>query len=145
MTEAAGKITVVYLRAKLHLDLKTYMNLSEATDIHRYLMKVEEWERSHPDIKNIFKLYQLTPPRHMMGSNTQTASKRNLFCFYCGKQGPISRECRTRLVREKQQPSVNHLTNQTQTHLRQQLQHGKRNQSYVSHVTRWDISRPTVP
>jgi len=106
MTEAANKITVGYLRAKLHRDLKTYMDLSEANDIPRYLMKVNEWERSHPEIKNIFRLDQLTSHRHMMGSNTQTGTKRNISCFYCGKQGHLSRECRTWLASEKQQPSV---------------------------------------
>ena len=54
MTEAAEKITVGYIRAKLTPDLKNYMDLTEASCIPRYLMKIEEWERSHPEVKSIF-------------------------------------------------------------------------------------------
>ena len=36
-------------------ELKNYLDLSEVTDMQRLLMKAEEWERSQPDRKYIFK------------------------------------------------------------------------------------------
>ena len=49
------KVTVAYIRAKLNAELKTYMNLTEANCIPKYLMRIEEWERSHPESKSVFK------------------------------------------------------------------------------------------
>ena len=55
MTEAAKKITVGYIRAKLTPDLKKSMDLTETSFIPRYLIKIEEWERSHLEVKNILR------------------------------------------------------------------------------------------
>ena len=55
LPEAVEKVSVGYIRSTLDTEVKTYMDLTEATCIPRYLMKVGEWERSHPEVKSIFK------------------------------------------------------------------------------------------
>ena len=81
LTEDAEKISVGYIRAKLHPDLKNYMDLSKASNIPRYLIKVEEWERSHPEVRSIFKLDHQTSHRHVSSSNFQTGAKRTSRVF----------------------------------------------------------------
>jgi len=44
ITEAAEKVTIAYIKSKLHPDLKTYMDLSETCDLPKYLMRMEDWE-----------------------------------------------------------------------------------------------------
>ena len=99
MSEAAEKITVGYIRAKLTPELKNYMDLTEAFCIPRYLMKIEEWERSHPEAKNILRQEeQQTSHKTTTGGNYQSGTKKNLTCFYYGKFGHMSRDCRARLA-----------------------------------------------
>ena len=46
--EAAEKVSVAYIRSKLISEVKNYVDLTEAKTMPRYLMKIEEWERSNP-------------------------------------------------------------------------------------------------
>ena len=106
ITEAADKVTIACIRSKLHPDLKTYMDLSETCDLPKYLMRVEEWERSHPEVKNILRADRQTPPNHFNSSHSQAGPKHSVSCFYCGKQGHTctSRECRSKIADERQGP-----------------------------------------
>ena len=56
------------------------------------------------EVKSIFK------PDIFQTSHTpntyQPGNKRNVSCFYCGKPGHVSRECRTRLASEKSMTTV---------------------------------------
>ena len=104
ITEAADKVTIAYIRSKLHPDLKTYMDLSETCDLSKYLMRAEEWERSHPEVKNILRADRQTPPNHFNSSHSQAGPKHSVSCFCCGKQGHISRECWSKIADERQGP-----------------------------------------
>ena len=104
ITEAADEVIVAYIRSKLHPDLKMYMDLAETCDIHKYLMHIEEWERSHPEVKNILRSDRQTSLSHANNSNSQTGPKRGVSCFYCGKQGHIARECKSKIADDRQGP-----------------------------------------
>ena len=104
ITEAADKVTIAYIRYKLHPDLKTYMDMSETCDLPKYLMRVEEWERSHPEVKNKLRADRQTPSNYFNSSHSQAGPKHSVSCFYCGKQGHISRECRSKIADERQGP-----------------------------------------
>ena len=53
--EAADKLAIAFVRSLMVPELKNYLDLGEVTDMQRFLMKAEEWERSQPDRKHIFK------------------------------------------------------------------------------------------
>ena len=54
LPEAAEKVAVAFIRSKLNPDLKYFMDLTEANCMPWYLMKVKEWETSHPHVKSLF-------------------------------------------------------------------------------------------
>ena len=83
-----------------------FMDLTEANSNPKYIMKMEEWERSHPDAKYRFKL---DIPSFNKEHNTQLERKKGITCFHCSKAGHVSSECHTRLASEKQPtPSLFH-------------------------------------
>ena len=53
--EMIDKVTVVFFRSKLIMDLKNYLNLSETTTNSKHIMKIEEWAKYRGDSKSVFK------------------------------------------------------------------------------------------
>ena len=80
-------------------EFKTYMDLTEANCNPKYALKMEEWERSHPEVKQRLKL---DIPSSNRDHGSQPDGKRSVTCYHCGKAGHMSRDCRIRLATEKQ-------------------------------------------
>ena len=53
--EAVKIMTVAALRSLVVAELKTYVDLTRTTELHQFLMVVEEWERCQPEKKQAFK------------------------------------------------------------------------------------------
>ena len=76
--EAAQKVAIAYLRSKMIPEFKNYTDLTEADSNPRYIIKMEEWVKSHPEIKEQFKLYvPYTAHRQTGESNTQGIQERH--------------------------------------------------------------------
>ena len=98
--EAAEKVAIAYVRSKMIQDYKTFMDLTEADSNPKYSMKMDEWERAHPEIKQRFKIDN--PSSSRREQVYQMERKKGVTCFHCQKVGHISRECRTRLAAGKE-------------------------------------------
>ena len=93
--EMIDKVAVAFLRSKLTMDLKNYLDLSKTTTNSKYIMKIEKWAKCRGDSKIGFKDgSQEQGYRH---SQPSSGFQRLLTCFNCGKGGQISKECRSRL------------------------------------------------
>ena len=95
--KAMEKVAVAYLRSKMIPEVKNYLDLTEANTMPRYLMKIEEWERSNPHKKNLYRLegVQGANSQYRQGTqgSLQSGVKRSVTCFHCGKrkQGSMKR------------------------------------------------------
>ena len=98
--EMVDKFSVATLRSKLNQDLKNYLDLTETTTMTRYIMKIEEWSKCRGVGKSMFK--ESTFRTGYKTTQTRTGLRKQVTCFYCGKNGHISRECRARITGEKQ-------------------------------------------
>ena len=102
VNEAMEKVAVAYLRSKLIPELKNYLDLTEANTMLRYLMINEEWERSNTHKNNLYRHKGIqgnnSQDRQGKQGSVQSGLKRNVTCFHCGKQGHISRDCRSRIA-----------------------------------------------
>ena len=96
--DAADKLAVAFVRSLMVPELKNYLDL---TDMQRFLMKAEEWERSQPDRKYILKQQSGDSYNNMFrqGQHHSFSSgpKRTITCFLCGKQGHMSKYSRARI------------------------------------------------
>ena len=97
------------------LELKTYINMSKVVDKQQFLITAEEWDRSQPEKKHIFKQqggYNGRKTYHQADDNRQgqqdssgSGSRRSIICFHCGKPGHVSRECWARLGADAHKPT----------------------------------------
>ena len=94
------KFTVACLRLTLSQDLKNYLDLTETSTLHRYLIKIDEWEKCRAEVRPIYK--HDSSEKYMAKGTRDGAGFKKDTCFHCGKVGHVSRECRTRLAAEKQ-------------------------------------------
>ena len=84
--------------------LKTYVDLKETFGIDDLSRTINEWEASQPTGAACFR--KSSPILVPSVPKTFTV-KKSVTCFFCGKLGHISKECRSRLGMEKstqQQP-----------------------------------------
>ena len=72
-------------------------NLHEAKGNPKYVMKMEEWERAHPEIKQRFRIDSLNVSSE---HSSHFERKNGVTCFHCGKVGHMLHECRSRLAQE---------------------------------------------
>ena len=105
--QALDYMTLGALRSMMVPDLKAYIDISKQNELQPFLRTAEEWERSQPQSKPVFKqntsiIYSAT------NKTAQVGTKKQVTCFFCNKVGHISCECRTRLAGEnsirQQQP-----------------------------------------
>ena len=99
--EMIEKFSVATLRSKLNQDLKNYLDLTETTTMTRYIMKIDEWSKYRVVGKSIFKESSFRTGYKTV--QTSTGPRKQVTCFYCGKNCHISRECRARIMGETQQ------------------------------------------
>ena len=102
--EALDYVTVAALRAWMVPDLKKYVDTSKINEMQSFLRIIEEWERSQTEGTPPFKKATLTSPNMTTrpGQSSQTGYKKNISCFFCGKLGHVSCDCRSRLASDKQ-------------------------------------------
>ena len=67
----------------------------------QYIMKIEEWSKCRGVGKSIFKESSFRTGYKTV--QTSTGPRKQVTFSYCGKNGHISRECRARIMGEKQQ------------------------------------------
>ena len=96
-------------------DLKNYMDLTITTERQEYQILAEQWEKSQPYKRNIFRHvsgykqgYQnRDSARGEQSQNSQfPTGKKSLSCFSCGKIGHLSWECRSRPLETHKQEST---------------------------------------
>ena len=78
--------------------------MSKQSELQPFLRIAEEWERLQPEGTPLFKK-SVQPGQSTLYRQSQTPHtgvRKNMTCYHCGKVGYISRDCRTRLVAEKQ-------------------------------------------
>ena len=98
LKDATEAIVVAIMRQNLNPTLKTYVDLKGMFDIDNFSKTIDEWEASQPTGAACFKKLN---PMLVPSAVKPVLSKKSLTCFYCGKLGHISKECRSRLGGEK--------------------------------------------
>ena len=121
ITQALNLIAVAQTRSWLVPPLKTFIDMSQTFGLQEYISKIEEWEKSQPVGTACFKK---TYPGHQLTStfNKPHPYKKPITCFYCGKTGHVSRECRSRLAEERQVTTTTSQKPNTQTETLSQTQ-----------------------
>jgi len=91
-------IGVAMARDRLVPALKSYVDTSRRFQYEEFMGVCEEWERTQPIKTSWFKKnkpYQV-PMGRTLGGGSPSVNKKTMSCFTCGKQGHMSRECRSR-------------------------------------------------
>ena len=104
MTQEAGTNAEVYqyiaiamIRFFLNPDLKQYMDLKGQFDKESFCKGVEEWQTTQMPGTKWCKRTPLSDKFPGKGSQ----SKHSSVCYYCGKKGHFSADCRSRIASER--------------------------------------------
>jgi len=104
--EICQLLSVAFMRHNLDPSLKTYVDLKGKFSSEEFSRTINEWEATQPFGVSCFKK-QANPSL----ADTQTVAKTSFAkkpgsCFYCGKPGHFSKDCRSRIAREKSQQTL---------------------------------------
>ena len=98
-------IAMGVLKSHMVPDLKQYMDLTKTIDRQEFHATIDQWDRSQPVKRNKYKLlggyrywkqYGDSSRYNTTQGTNNTAGKKPLTCFACGKLGHMSQECRSR-------------------------------------------------
>ena len=110
--QAVDKVTVGMLRVLMVPELKNYMDLTKSTDRQEYQRLAEQWEKSQPYRRSMFKQtsgyrsnYQYRD--NTKGEHTLGSQQFPITCFACRKIGHVSKKCSSRLLETHRQESTN--------------------------------------
>ena len=98
--EAAQMVAAAIVRQNLVPDLKTYVDLKGEFESEPFSRTLDQWEATQPVGTTCFKKTHAPTVAHTNQGKTQFG-KKPISCFYCGKIGHISRDCRSRLAVDK--------------------------------------------
>ena len=106
--EAAQCITVALMRQNLVPSLKTYIDLKGEFDSETFSRTLDEWEATQPIGTSCFKKVHVPPTSSGTTQGKIPFGKKPIACYFCGKGGHISRDCRSRIAGDK--PSTSQLS-----------------------------------
>ena len=104
LKDATEAVVVALMRHNLNPTLKTYVDLKGTFWIDDFSRTIDEWEASQPTGAACFRK---SSPILVPSVPKTVTGKKSVTCFFCGKLGHVSKECRSRLGMQKstqQQP-----------------------------------------
>ena len=101
MNEATDAVAVAAMRYLMVPELKTYIDMSKAVDKQQFLITAEEWDRSQPEKKHMFKQQGGYNGRktyhqqgHRQGQQDSSGSRRTIICFIVASVKGVSGKTR---------------------------------------------------
>ena len=110
--EACTSFAVAIVRYNTNADLKQYLDIKGSFSKELFCRSIEEWLANKPGSTWGKKQEYVNPSYERQPNNRfqkPGLGKKQGTCYYCGKAGHYSQECRARLASEKptsQQPSL---------------------------------------
>ena len=102
--EIQQHLAVAFMIHNLNPSLKTYVDLKGDFSGKELLSALDEWEATQLVGSKCFKTQANAYNSDTQVNGKPTFVKESVSCFYCGKLGHISKECRSRIAKEKSQP-----------------------------------------
>ena len=92
------------MRHNLNPSLKTYVDFKGEFGIEEFSRTIDEWEATQTVGSKCFKTHNSVPSSDAQVNGKQTFVKKLVSYFYCGNQSHISKDCRSRIAKERAQP-----------------------------------------
>ena len=99
--EAAQCVAVALMRQNLVPSLKTYIDLKGDFESEAFSRTLDEWEATQPVGTASFKKMYVPSSTSSMIQGKTPLGKKPISCYFCGKWGHISKDCRSRLSGDK--------------------------------------------